>query len=60
MTPLRLTREATVRAYQLLVKEGTATPAEREHFIQVFNALIVARWSMAGLRWIKDQAWRRA
>ena len=57
MKEQKITRQDAVRAYRLLIKEGKPSPEEQNHFIRVFNCLILHRWSMAGLRWIKNQAW---
>ena len=58
MNEKMITRQDAVRAYRLLIKEGKVSQEERNHFIRVFNNLIINRWSMAGLRWIKEQAWK--
>ena len=58
MSEQKITRQDAVRAYRLLIKGDKVTQEERDHFIRVFNYLILHHWSMAGLRWIKDQAWK--
>ena len=58
MKEQKMTRQDAVRAYRLLIKEGKASPEERDHFIRVFNCLILHHWSTTGLRWIKEQAWK--
>ena len=54
----KLTREDAIRAYKVIIN-GRASDKERDHFILFFNTLISDHWSYSGLRYIKEQAWRR-
>ena len=49
-------RDDVVSAYQFLLRGG-GTANERNQFIACFNALVIHRFSPAGLAWIKHKAW---
>ena len=57
MKSARVTRQDAIRAYRVIL-QGRASGDEGNHFITFFNALIMHRWSRAGLRYIKEQAWK--
>ena len=55
---MHLTQRDAIRAYRLLIKGERVSSKDRQHFISVFNALLLHRWSLSGLRRIKEQAWK--
>jgi len=50
-------QEDAIRAYRVII-EGNTNGIERDHFIAFFNWLIMEKWSLSGLKRIKDKAWK--
>lgn len=47
-----MTREELAHTYSILIQKG-------HRDFKAINEAILKRWSPAGLRWIKEQAWKR-
>jgi hypothetical protein len=45
-------RREIAEIYEVALREGIAVNWER------INEAIIARWSLSGLKWIKERAWR--
>ena len=56
--PKKYDRFDAIHAYEGLIR-GRMNGKERDHFVAFFNYLIEREWSLAGLRFIKDNAWKR-